>query len=97
MSHIGRQGGWVGLIGILVALAIVAWLYGDTLKTYLMPPAPPPAATKTGSPGAAARAVGGIGPVEIDVSSGTGAPQTAIERARGVQDTVNPQGDGASR
>ena len=69
-QRIGRQGGWVGLLGILIALAIVAWLYGDVLKAYLLPPSPPPtAATKTGTPGAAARAVGGIGPAEIDVSS----------------------------
>jgi len=79
------------LIGIALALAIVAWLYGDALKAYLMPPSPPPAATKTGSPGAAARAVGGIGPVDIDVSSATGAPQTAVERARGVEDTVKSE------
>jgi len=69
-QRIGRQGGWVGLLGILIALAIVAWLYGDVLRPYLLPPLPPPtAATKTRTPGAAARAVGGIGPAEIDVSS----------------------------
>jgi hypothetical protein len=94
----------MGLIGMLLALAIVAWLYGDALKAYLMPPSPPEATTKSGTPGAAARAVGGIGPVDIDVSSSTGAPQTAIERARGVEDTVRRQaeqranqGDGVSR
>ena len=103
-QRIGRQGGWIGLIGMLLALAIVAWLYGDALKAYLMPPSPAPAAIKTGTPGPAARAVGGIGPVDIDVSSSTAAPQTAIERARGVEDTVTRhaeqranQGDGGSR
>ena len=103
-QRIGRQGGWVGLIGMLLALAIVAWLYGDALKAYLLPPSPPPASIKTGTPGAAARAVGGIGPVDVDVSSSTGSPQTAIDRARGVEDTVKRQaeqranqGDGGSR
>ena len=32
--RIGRQGGWVGLIVILLALAIVAWLSKDALKQY---------------------------------------------------------------
>ena len=67
-QRIGRQGGWVGLIGMLLALAIVAWLYGDALKPYLLPPSPPTAAINTGTPGAAARAAGGIAPVDIDVS-----------------------------
>jgi hypothetical protein len=103
-QHIGRQGGWVGLIVMLVALAIVAWLYGDALKAYLLPPSPPPAATKTGTPGAAARAAGGIGPADIDVSSPTVAPQTSIDRARGVEDMAKRgaeqqagQIDGATR
>ena len=30
----GRQGGWVGLVVILLALAIVAWLSKDALKQY---------------------------------------------------------------
>ena len=103
-QRIGRQGGWVGLLGMLIALAIVAWLYGDVLKAYLLPPSPPTAATETGTPGAAARAVGGIGPANIDVSSETPAPQTAIDRARSVEDTAKrgaeqqvKQIDGATR
>jgi len=87
-QRIGRQGGWISMIGLLLALAIVAWLYRDVLEAYLLPPSPPPAATETGTPGAAARAVGGIGPADIDVSSPTVAPQTAIDRARGVEDMV---------
>ena len=85
-QRIGRQGGWVGMLGMLIALAIVAWLYGDVLKAYLLPPSPPTAATNTGTPGAAARAVGGIGPAEIDVTPAEAPPQTAIGRARGVED-----------
>jgi hypothetical protein len=84
--RIGRQGGWLGLIGMLLALAIVAWLARDALKAYLPLPLPPTATTQTGTPGAAARAAGGIGPVDIDVSSPTVAPQTALDRARGVED-----------
>jgi hypothetical protein len=30
----GKQGGWVGLIAVLLALVIVAWLSKDALKQY---------------------------------------------------------------
>jgi hypothetical protein len=103
-QRIGRQGGWVGLIGMLLALAIVAWLYGDALKAYLSLPSQPAAIINTGTPGAAARAAGGIGPADIDVSSATVAPQAATDRARGVEGMVKRQaeqranqGDGVSR
>jgi hypothetical protein len=85
-QRIGRQGGWLGLIGMFLALAIVAWLVRDALRAYLSLPSPPTVTTETGTPGAAARAAGGIGPADIDVSSPTVAPQTAIDRARGVED-----------
>jgi len=81
------------LIGMLLALAIVAWLYGDALKAYLLLSSPPTAATKTGTPGAAARAVGGIGPADLDVSSVTPPPQTAIDRTRGVEDMAKGQAE----
>jgi hypothetical protein len=86
-ERIGRQGGW-GLIVVLVALAIVAWLYRDAVKAYLSPLSPPRAAINTGTPGAAARAAGGIGPADIDVSSPEAAPQGALGRARGVENMV---------
>ena len=102
-QRIGKQGGW-GLIVVLVALAIVAWVYRDALKAYLSLPPPLAATINTGTPGAAARAVGGIGPAEVDASSATVAPQTAIGRARGVEDRVKQQAgqrakqiDGATR
>ena len=40
VSRIGRQGGWVGLIVMLLALAIVAWLARDALKAYGLLPGP---------------------------------------------------------
>lgn len=88
-QRIGRQGGW-GMVVLLVALAIVAWLYKDALRAYLLPLSPPTAAVNTGTPGAAARAAGasGIGPAEIEVSSAEVAPSTAIGRARGVEGMV---------
>ena len=35
-QRVGGQGGWVGLIVILLALAIVAWLAKDALRQYGM-------------------------------------------------------------
>jgi len=101
-QRIGRQGGWVGLIVILLALAIVAWLARDALKGYgLLPPA---TTTKAGTPGERARAAAVGGVEATDTSPVTAAPQTAIDRARGVEDTVKRaaehrvnQGDGVSR
>ena len=58
------------------------------LKAYLLPPSPPTAAINTGTPGAAARAAGGIGPADIDATSTEAPPQTAIGRARGVEGMV---------
>ncbi len=91
-QRIGRQGGW-GLIVVLLALAIVGWLYRDALKAYLSPLLPPKAAINTGTPGAAARAVGGIGPADIDVSSPQIAPRTALDRARGVENMVKQEAE----
>ena len=103
-QRIGRQGGWVGLIVMLLALAIVAWLARDALKSYGLWPSPPAATTKAGTPGERARAAAVGGVEATDTSPVTAAPQTAIERARGVEDTVKRaaehranQGDGVSR
>jgi hypothetical protein len=82
-QRIGRQGGWVGLIVILLALAIVAWLSKDALKQYGMLGAPGKATEPTGiqrSPTPAAQ----TGPSNGTTSSA----QAPMERARGVEDTV---------
>ena len=47
----GRQGGWVGMIAVLLALLIVAWLARDALKQYALVPrsdAPAESAPPTG-------------------------------------------------
>jgi len=89
----GKQGGWVGLIVILLALAIVAWLSKDALKQYGLLPGPPVAAEPTGlqrSPTPAAVS---------DYSGGGASPsyQAPIERARGVEDTVRRGAEVQSR
>jgi hypothetical protein len=98
-----RQGGAIGLIVILIALAIAAYLYKDALKAYLLS-STPPVTTKAATPGERARSAGAIGAEAIDISSAPVAPQTAIDRARGIEDTVKQQaeqrakqGDGSTR
>ena len=84
-----RQRGWVGVVMILVALAIVAVLAKDALKAYGLGSSPK--AAKSGTPGERARAPGAIGAESVDMSSAPTAPASALERARGVEDTVKQQ------
>jgi hypothetical protein len=82
-AHRGRprgQRGWVGLIVILLALAVVALLAQMALKQYGLPGVAAP--TKAGVPGERARAVG------AEVPGAATAPAAALERARGVEDLV---------
>jgi hypothetical protein len=95
--RIGRQGGWVGLIVILLALAIVAWLSKDALKQYgLMsglgtPPKASPAAERVRGPGV------GVTGASPDLSTATPAPLNALEKARGVESMVKEQAAEQSR
>jgi hypothetical protein len=102
-QRIGRQGGWAGLLVILIALLIAAYLYKDSLKAYGLLPAPP-VVTKAGTPGERARTPGAIGAEAIDMTSAPIAPRTAIDRAYGMGDMVKQQaeqranqGDGSAR
>ena len=84
-QRMGKQGGWVGLIVILLALAIVAWLAKDALKQYGLLSGPGKAAEPTGLQRSPTPA--GVS----DFSGGTSASpsfQAPIERARGVESTV---------
>jgi hypothetical protein len=90
-QRIGRQGGWVGLIVILLALVIVAWLSKDALQKYgLMS-----GLEKQGKPVAATDRVRGpgVGVTEAspDLTTATPAPLNALERARGVEGMVKEQ------
>ena len=74
-----RQRGWIGLIGLLIALVIVALLAQTVLKTYGLL-SDPDAAVKAGP-----RSVGAVGPAPADPTAATPAAATPIERARGVE------------
>lgn len=85
MDRIDKQRGWAGLIVILLALAIVAWLSKDALRHYGMLSGP-------GKPAAPSGLQRSPTPAGVsDVSGNTAATpafQVPIERARSVEDTV---------
>jgi len=75
MTAAQRQRGWIGLIGLLIALVLVALLAQTVLKTYGLLPGSDAAAN------AGPRGVGAVGPAPADPT--VAAPP--IERARGVE------------
>ena len=87
-----HQRGWAGLVMILVALAIVAFLAKDALTGYGLASRPAVPA-KAGTPAERARAPGAGGVDALDLGSAPAAPASAPERARGVEDMVKQQAD----
>ncbi len=88
-----RQGGWLGLVVMLVALVIVALLAKEALKQYGLLPGKE-TASSAATPGERARAPGAV--MGIDAADHDSAPQApggALDRARGVEDMVQQQAD----
>jgi len=94
--RIGRQGGFLGLVVVLIALLIVAWLSMAALKEYGVmsgvgtEPKPAPAERVRG-PGE------GVTQPSPDVSTATPAPMNALEKARGLESAVHEQAAEQSR
>jgi hypothetical protein len=84
-----RQRGWIGLIGLLLALVIVALLAQKLLKTSGLIQDTEPGAKSTASRGV--RGPGEASPAPIDATEATPAPSAAIERARAVESAVQQQ------
>jgi hypothetical protein len=84
-----RQRGWVGLLVILLALLIVAWLAKDALKAYGL------SSTGEGGPAGsrprAERLNPGVAGAEADGAPST--PMTPLERARSVEGTLQRDAD----
>ena len=93
---IGRQRGFLGLIVILIALLIVAWLSMDALKAYGVmsgvgpSPKPAPVAEPARGPGIA-------GTDSQEVTTATPAPMNALDKARGLESAVREQAADESR
>jgi len=88
-----RERGWVGLVVVLVALVIVAFLAKDALKQYGLAPGKATTTTKAGTPGERSRAAAAVGAEALDTETAPQAPASALERARGVEDMVKRQAD----
>jgi hypothetical protein len=74
-----RQRGWIGLVGVLIALALVAVLTQTVLKSYGLLSGPDAGGQ------AGARAVSAAGPAPAGPTAATPAPAAPLERARGVE------------
>jgi hypothetical protein len=80
--RIGKQGGWVGMIALLLALVIVAYLSKDALTKYM-----------GASGGATTQKRAGTPAEPVDPSSAAPAPTSAVERARDLQDTLQKESE----
>jgi hypothetical protein len=89
-QHIDRQRGWVGMIVLLLALAIVAWLSKDALMKYGMVPSDP-TATKAGTPGERARMGAAVDASGTTIDSAPAAPAGVLDKARGVEGMLKEQ------
>ncbi len=88
-KHRRRQGGWVGMIVLLLALVIVAWLAKDALRKYGMMPSGETTVIKAGTPGERTRS-GVAGATEhMDPTTSTPTPTNALDKARALEGMVN--------
>ena len=76
---LGRQRGWIALVGILIALVIVAVLAQSALRSYgLLGGAQPAAASGS-------RAPAGVAPASVDAGRSAPAVTAPLEQARGLE------------
>ena len=85
----GTQGGWVGMIVLLLALVIVAYLAKDALRKYGLMPTGETAAIKAGTPAERSGSAAAGATERLDPASSMPAPTTAIEKARALEGTLN--------
>ena len=90
-QRIDRQRGWIGMIGLLLALAIVAYLAKDALLKYGMMPSGDRTVIKAGTPGERARMPAAVDASGTIIDSAPAAPTTAIDKARGVENMLKQQ------
>lgn len=85
ISIVQRQRGWLGLVGLLIALVIVAVLAQKVLKTYglLSGAEPARAAPERGS--------GDVSSAPMNATVVAPSPTAAIERARGLENAIQQQ------
>lgn len=96
--RIDRQRGWVGMIVMLIALAIVAWLSKDALLKYAMLSGAGTTTVKGGPATAGERAgTGAAGVVEpVDPGSALPSSATPIEKARAIEGVMQRAAEAAA-
>ena len=81
-----RQGGWAGLIVLVIALVIVGMLAKTVLQTYGL----------TGTATTASKTTP-VGQASHEVTTVVPAPRDAMERARGLEQNVQQQANDLSK
>jgi hypothetical protein len=81
-DHAARQRGWVAIVGILLALVVVAVLAQTVLKSYGLI-----SASDSRAP-AGSRAANALAPAPADPTQVSPAPIAPLERARGLEREV---------
>jgi len=86
--RIGRQRGWLGTIGVLIALLIIAWLVKDALRDYGLLPASHDEAAEAPEPTGLQRSPTPAAVSESPPGGASTSYRAPLERARSVESTV---------
>ncbi len=86
--RIDRQGGWVGLIMLLIVVLIVGWLAKDALRDYGLLPAQDEEAAESREPTGLQRSPTPAAVSESPPGGASTSYQRPLERARSVESTV---------
>src|SRR5262245_1204768 len=97
--RIGKQRGWLGTVGVLIALLIIAWLIKDALRDYGLSSAAEKAAEKAAQGAEPTGFQRSPTPAAVSATPPGGTPsfQAPMERARSVESTVNQAAEAQGR
>ena len=84
-----RQGGWVGMIVLLLALVIVAYLSKDALRKYGLMPSGGTTVVKGATPGERTGSAAAGATERMDATGAAPVPANAIDKARALEGTLN--------
>jgi hypothetical protein len=89
-----KQGGWVGMIVLLLALVIVAYLAKDALRKYGLMPTGDATVIKGATPGERSGSAVTGATERMDPTTASPAPTTALDKARALEGTLNKAAQG---
>jgi hypothetical protein len=91
--RIGKQGGWLGIVVLLLALVIGAYLARDALRKYGLLPDTEATTTRAGTPAERAQTPVGGATEHLDPTGATPAPTSPIDRARSIEGTLQKESE----